>query len=139
MSAVVHTGSSETRSACGTKVIVFADSAPTMRGAARELAPTRADLRKVRRFISVSLCRLLSLLAPPTPAGNQVRDLARCTQFYPSNSVGFGVIVGHGAPTGRRGARIERNRARSGFFVAMVINEPSLHTNTQECNLIQPG
>src|SRR5271166_3494995 len=82
MSAVVHTGSSEARSALGTKVIVFADSAPTMRGAASAVAPARADLRKVRRFISVSLRRVLSLLPPATPAGNRRSDLARCTRPF---------------------------------------------------------
>src|SRR6516225_1029597 len=71
MSAVVHTGSREARSACGTKVIVFADSAPTMRGAANAVAPAKADLRKVRRFINVFLGRVLSLLARPTRAGNR--------------------------------------------------------------------
>src|SRR5579864_9186655 len=51
MSAVVHTGSSEARSACGTKVIVFCASARTMAGAASAAAPARADLSKSRRFM----------------------------------------------------------------------------------------
>src|ERR1700740_970861 len=107
MSAVVHTGSREARSACGTKVIVFADSAPTMRGAASAVAPARADLRKVRRFISVSLRHVLSVLASPTPVGNQSRDLDRCTQpFCIGRSFGLGVTAGPGAPAGaRRNAR----------------------------------
>src|ERR1700740_2071774 len=59
MSAVVQTGSSEARSACGTKVIVFVDWAPTTRGAASAAAPTSVDFRKVRRFIAFSLDRFL--------------------------------------------------------------------------------
>src|SRR6516162_4916678 len=69
MSAVVHTGSSEARSACGTKVIVFADCAPTMRGAASAAAPASADLRKVRRFTKVSLRR--SFRSSAAAAGRQ--------------------------------------------------------------------
>jgi hypothetical protein len=44
------------------------------------VAPARADLRKVRRFINVFLRRVLSLLAPPAPADNQPRELAKCTR-----------------------------------------------------------
>src|SRR5271163_1177915 len=50
-----------------------------MRGTASAVAPASADLRNVRRLISVSRRRVLSLLAPVTPAGNRARDLAPCT------------------------------------------------------------
>src|SRR6185437_1063572 len=49
MSAVVHTGSSEARSACGMKRMVRCSSASTMLGAASTAALAAADLRTVRR------------------------------------------------------------------------------------------
>src|SRR5215472_6605265 len=137
MSAVVHTGSSEARSACGTKVIIFADCAPTMRGIASAVTPARADLRKVRRLINMSLrVGFFSLLAPTMLADNHARDLARCTQpFCIGRSFGFGVTPGRRAPTAPRGGPPELERTGSDRFVAMVIPEPSLHTNTEEYNL----
>src|SRR5437762_6804747 len=54
MSAVVQTGSSEARSACGTKVSVDCASLRTIEGKDSAAAPARADLRTSRRFI----CRL---------------------------------------------------------------------------------
>src|SRR3978361_1754282 len=50
MSAVVQTGSSDARSACGANVTVFAPSAREIRGEART-ADIAADLSTLRRFI----------------------------------------------------------------------------------------
>src|SRR6516162_1644067 len=110
-----------------------------MRGAASAVAPARADLRKVRRFIRVSHRRVLSLLAPAMPAGNRAHDLARCTRafLYRTPSVlasPRGVAGQSGPPSGA-----QANQTRSSFFVAMVINEPSLHTNIRQRNLIPLG
>src|SRR4029077_19205029 len=58
--AVVHTGSSEARSACGTKVIVFWASPRTIRGAASPTAPMKLDFRKSRRLISAPARAALS-------------------------------------------------------------------------------
>src|SRR5262249_52947880 len=58
-------------------------SAPTMRGAASDVAPARADLRKLRRFTSVSLRRILTLLAPPVPLGNQPRATLSAYPAFP--------------------------------------------------------
>src|SRR5580692_7001635 len=52
MSAVVHTGSSEARSAWGTKLIVVSPSARTTPGAANAAAPASPDFKKSRRFIA---------------------------------------------------------------------------------------
>src|SRR5580658_9158464 len=52
MSAVVHTGSSEARSACGTKVIVLCASVRATRGMASTAAPASPDLRTSRRFMA---------------------------------------------------------------------------------------
>src|SRR6516162_8758269 len=51
MSAVVQTGSSEARSACGTKLIVVRASARTICGAASAAAPARLVFTNSRRFI----------------------------------------------------------------------------------------
>src|SRR5215831_19495747 len=87
MSAVVHTGSSEARSACGTKVIVLAGSALTMRGAASAVAPARADLRKLRRLTSVFLRRILTLLALLVPLGNQPRATLSAYPAFPCRAL----------------------------------------------------
>src|SRR5580704_2306249 len=79
MSAVVHTGSSEARSACGTKLIVAGPSARTIRGAASAAAEANADLRTSRRFMPILLTPP-ELRAPPQwrprPDGVEQRPVA---------------------------------------------------------------
>jgi len=59
MSAVVHTGSSDARSACGMKRSSRCAWARTIRGAASPAAPAAADVSTVRRLIAMM----------PLPAG----------------------------------------------------------------------
>src|ERR1051325_922651 len=54
MSAVVHTGSRDARSACGTKGIVLALSLRPRRGIAITAAPASPDLRMSRRCIVIA-------------------------------------------------------------------------------------
>src|SRR5215467_283516 len=77
MSAVVQTGSSEARSACGTKVIVFVDWAPTTRGAASATALASVDLRRVRRFIGMAPRISLQKLAAHADVGLSAAVSAR--------------------------------------------------------------
>src|ERR1700733_2638680 len=75
MSAVVQTGSSDTRSACGVKMMVFAPSACTIRGAASAVTPARAVFRTSRRCIF--LASLNSVMRIPTPS--DVRQQSHAT------------------------------------------------------------
>ena len=52
-SAVVQTGSSDAKSACGAKLTVFGPSARLIRGVARVADIAAADVSTVRRFIPV--------------------------------------------------------------------------------------
>src|ERR1051325_11379392 len=66
MSAVVHTGSSDARSACGTKVSVDCASLRTIEGSDSAAAPARAVLRTSRRFICrLRLQRTAASILPP--------------------------------------------------------------------------
>src|ERR1700709_2421955 len=56
MSAVVQTGSSDAKSACGTNVTVFGPSARPTRGAARVAEIAAADFSTFRRFIRSVPC-----------------------------------------------------------------------------------
>src|SRR5215471_2416529 len=120
MSAVVHTGSSEARSACGTKVIVFPLCPLTMRGSARVVPIARADLRKVRRFMGAILRGVPAVLPPPRTAGNQDRDFARCTRpFCAGRSLGFRATAGRGGADERR---LGREAAWCDFLVAIGVS-----------------
>src|SRR5919201_209004 len=78
MSAVVHTGSSEARSACGMKVMVFSASARTMCGAASAAAPARPPLTMVRRGVDPHVFLPVSRL--PDVAG--IRPVFSCPSAH---------------------------------------------------------
>src|ERR1700733_2774625 len=107
MSAVVHTGSSDTKSACGVKVMVFAPSACTMRGAASAVTPARDVFRTSRRCIFLASSN--SIIRTSTPSDPLQQSHAADAVELRQPLVNIGQVV---AESGRLVQHAERRIGR---------------------------
>src|SRR5579872_4659319 len=93
MSAVVHTGSNDAKSACGTKVIVLCASARTRFGIAINAAPANPDLSTSRRFMADVPCSstqdaLLATSGPFFKAVIEILSGARSRTAWETHGIG---------------------------------------------------